>query len=103
MVPNIQKNMLFRTYSDRCLTACKIVKHIDIHEVSSKKIMEVRYRIMKNIYEVECALHVPRNIMFTSLQYKLTKKMEKKMNSGKKNILFNKIILKTVENINDLL
>jgi hypothetical protein len=58
--------------------------------------------MMKNIYEVECSLHVPRNIMFTSLQYNLTKKMEKKMNSGKKNI-FNKIILKTVENINDLL
>ena len=29
--------------------------------------------------------------------------MEKEMNSGKKNILFNKIILKTFENINDLL
>ena len=103
MVPNIQKNMLFRTYSDRCLTACKIVKHTDLHELYSKNFAELRYRMMKNMYEVECALHVPRNIMFTSLQYKLTKKMEKKMNSGKKNILFNKIILKTVENINDLL
>jgi hypothetical protein len=67
--------------------------------------MELRHRIMKNIYEVECAVHVPRNIMFTTLQYKLTKKMEKKMNnnSGKQNILFNKIIFNTVKTINDLL
>jgi hypothetical protein len=41
--------------------------------------------------------------MFTSLPYKLSKKIEKKMNSGKKNEIFNKIILKTVESINDLL
>jgi hypothetical protein len=65
--------------------------------------MELRHRIMKNIYEVEYALHVPRNIMFTSLQYKLTKKIEKKMNSANKNTLFNKIMVKTAENINDLL
>jgi phosphorylcholine metabolism protein LicD len=103
MVPNIQKNMLFRTYSNNCLTACKIVKHIDIHELTSKKIMELRHRIFKKIYEIECALHIPRNIMFTSLQYKLTKKIEKKMNSAKKNETFNKTILKTVERINYLL
>jgi competence transcription factor ComK len=103
MVPNIQKNMLFRTYSDRCLTACKIVKHTDLHELYSKNFAKVRYHYLKKIYELECAVHVPKNIMFTTLQYKLTKKIEKKMNSGKQNILFNKIILKTVENINDLL
>ena len=103
MVPNIQINTLFRTYSSRCLTACKIINHTDVHEVCSKNFAEVRYRIIKNIYELECALHLPRNIMFTSLQYKLSKKIEKKMNSGKKNILFNKIILKTAESINDLL
>ena len=102
-VPKIQKNMLFRTYSKQCLTACKIVKHTDLHELYSKKIAEVRYRVMKKIYEVECALHVPRNIMFTSLQYKLSKKIEKKMNSSKENILFNKIILKTAESISTLL
>jgi hypothetical protein len=103
MVPNIQKNMLFRTYSKQCLTACKILKHTDVHELYSKNLAEVRYRIIKNIYELECTLHLPRNIMFTSLQYKLSKKIEKKMNSGKKNEIFNKIILKTVESINDLL
>ena len=104
MVPNIQENMLFRTYSDKCLTACKIVKHTDVHESYSKKIAKVRYRYLKIMYEIECALHVPRNIMFTSLQYKLTKKIEKKMNdNSKKNILFNKIILKTFESINHLL
>jgi hypothetical protein len=103
MVPNIQKNMLFRTYSNKCLTACKISKHVGVHEVCSKKIMEQRHRIVKNIYNFEKALHVPRNIMFTSLQYKLAKKIEKKMNNDdNKNILFNKIVLKTCKKIDNL-
>jgi hypothetical protein len=101
MVPNIEKNVLFRTYSKKCLTACKILKQTDVHEVCSKKTMELMYNYKKKIYEVECALHVPRNIMFTSLQYKLAKKIEKKINSDE-NILFNKIVLKTFKKIDNL-
>lgn len=101
MVPNIQKNMLFRTYSDKCLTACKIANHIDVHELSCKKMMERRYSIMKKLYEVENALHIPRNIMFTTLQYKLIKNMEKKLNKSK-NEIFNKTVLKTVEKVDNL-
>ena len=103
MVPNIQKNTLFRTYSNKCLTECKIVKHVYIHEMASKKLMELRYNIMKKIYNVESTLKIPRNIMFNTLQYKLMKKIEKKINKNdNKNVLFNKIILKTVEKIDDL-
>jgi hypothetical protein len=102
MVPNIQKNMLFRTYSTQCLTACKILKHVGVHEVGSKKLMELMYKYKKNIYQVECALHVPRNIMFTSLEYKLKKKLETTLNSTNKNQIFNKAVLKTFKKINDL-
>jgi hypothetical protein len=103
MVPKIQKNVLFRTYSKQCLTACKISKHTELHEMSSKKMMELRFRIIKNIYNFENTLCVPRNIMFTSLQYKLLKKLEKIMNiDDKKNILFNKIILQTCKKIDNL-
>jgi lipopolysaccharide cholinephosphotransferase len=105
MVPNIQKNMLFRTYSDKCLTSCKIVSNTDFHELCSKKIMEKRYHYLKNIYEVERIVHLPTKIMFTSVHYKLLKKIENKYkyNSGNnRNKLFNKLIIKTVENINYL-
>lgn len=101
MVPNIQKNMLFRTYSNKCLDACKISKHVGAHEVCSKRMMELRHRIIKKIYNFEKALHVPRNIMFTSLHYKLSKKIEKKMNSDN-NKRFNKVILTTFKKINHL-
>jgi phosphorylcholine metabolism protein LicD len=104
MVPKNQKNMLFRTYSKQCLTACKISKHTELHEMCSKKTMELMYKYKKNIYQVECALHVPRNIMVTSLQYKLIKKLEKTINSDdKKNILFNKIILQTCKKIDSVI
>jgi len=104
MVPKNQKNMLFRTYSKQCLTACKISKHTELHEMCSKKTMELMYKYKKNIYQVECALHVPRNIMVTSLQYKLIKKLEKTINSDdKKNILFNKIILQTCKKIDNVI
>ena len=102
MVPNIEKNVLFRTNSKQCLKACKILKHNDIHETCSKKTMELMYKYKKKLYEVECALRVPRNIMVTSLQYKLLKKLEKKMNNDNKNILFNKIVLKTCKKIDNL-
>jgi phosphorylcholine metabolism protein LicD len=101
MVPSIQKNVLFRTYSDKCLTSCKIANHIDIHELSCKKTMERRYRILKRIYEIESAVHIPRNIMFTALQYKLSKKIEKKLNSQNKNQIFNKTFYKTAEKIDN--
>jgi len=99
MVPNNQKNTLFRAYSNKCLTACKISKHVDVHEVGSKKIMELRYNTMKKIYHVENALKIPRSIMFTTLNYNLTKKIEKGIN---KNIVVNKFFLKTFKKIDDL-
>ena len=101
-IPNIQKNVLFRTYSEKCLTSCKIQKHTGVHEVCSIKIMELRYKYFKKIYEIERRLNVPRNIMFISLQYKVAKKIEEKMNSGKKNVILNKFILKTFKNISKL-
>lgn len=102
MVPNIQKNVLFRTYSADCLTGCKIVKHTDMHEMSSKKIMELRYNYLKIIYDIECSFKVPKNVMFTLLQYNLSKKIEKKINDNKNNKIFDNLILKIFKNINDL-
>ena len=99
MVPNIQTNTLVRTYSEKCLTACKITNHTDVHESCSKKLMQLRYHYIKKIYEAERKLHIPRNIMFTSLQYKLTKKIEKKINNDKK---ISNLFCKMVKNVNYL-
>jgi hypothetical protein len=44
--------------------------------------------IIKNIYEVESALHIPKPIMFTSLQYKVIKKIEEKFNANDKKIYY---------------
>lgn len=104
MVPNIQINTLFRTYSSRCLTACKIINHTDVHEVCSKNLMQVRYYYMKKIYELERKLNIPQKRMFTLLQYKLSKKIEKKINkNNKKDKIFNDLFYKTVNKLNYIL
>jgi hypothetical protein len=103
MVPNIEKKILFRTYSKKCLTSCKILKHTDVHESCSKQTLNLRYRVIKNIYEAERIFHIPRNIMFTSSHYRLAKIMENKLNNtANKNQIFNKILLKTVKKIDYL-
>lgn len=101
MVPNIQINTLFRTYSSNCLTACKILNHTDLHEICSKNIIELRYHYMKKIYELERKLNIPQKRMFTLLQYKLSKKIEKKINkNNKKDKIFNDLFYKTVNKLN---
>jgi len=103
MVPNIEKKILFRTYSKKCFTECKILKHTDIHKSCSNQMLNLKYRIIKNIYEVERIFHIPRNMMFTSSYYRLAKIIENKLNNtANKNQIFNKIFLKTVEKINNL-
>jgi phosphorylcholine metabolism protein LicD len=103
MVPNIEKKILFRTYSKKCLTSCKILKHTDMHESFSKQMMNLRYRVIKNIYEVDRIFHIPRNMTFTSSHYRLAKLIEKKLNNtANKNQILNKIFLKTVKKIDYL-
>ena len=102
MIPNIQKNTLFRTYSSHCLTTCKITNHTDIHEVCSKNMLEIRYRCIKRLYEFERKFNIPRKMMFTSLQYKLIKKLEKILSDNNNSKEVNNLILKTVKNINNI-
>jgi len=46
MVPNIEKNALYRNFSDKCLTACKISNHVILHD----GIFNTR-TFQKNFYE----------------------------------------------------
>lgn len=66
--------------------------------------MELRYHYIKKIYEIERKLNIPQKRMFTLVQYKLLKKIEKKLNNNnKKNNIFNDLCNKTLENINYVL
>ena len=99
MVPNNQINVLYRTYSDKCLTACKIANHIALHEFSNKKFMEHRYKLLKNIYSIENRLNiVPRKNTIISFQYKVIKELETQLNNNAlfKNNLLNKGFLKSI-------
>jgi hypothetical protein len=99
MVPNNQINVLYRTYSDKCLTACKIANHIALHEFSNKKFMEHRYKLLKSIYSIENRLNIiPRKNTIISFQYKVIKELETQLNNNAlfKNNLLNKGFLKSI-------
>ena len=94
MVPNNQINVLYRMFSDKCLTICKIANHTAMHEFLNKKIMEKRFKVIKNLYQVENTLNiVPRKNTITSFQYKIIKKIETELNN---NNLFNKVFLNSI-------
>ena len=98
MVPNNQINLLYRTFSDKCLTICKIANHTFVHEFANKKIMEKRFKVVKKLYQVENTLNVPRKNTITLLHYKIIKKIEMQLNNNNNNNnnLFNKVVFNSI-------
>ena len=102
MVPNNQVNVLYRMFSDKCLTICKIANHTFVHEFINKKIMEKRHKVLKTLYSVENTLNVPRKNTITSLHYKIIKKIETELNNNSNNNnLFNKVLFKSMKIISN--
>ena len=75
MVPNNQVNVLYRNFSDECLTVCKISNHVILHEsiINSKKVQEGHYIYSKNLYSIEKLLNISRENALNAQQYKIIK------------------------------
>jgi len=75
MVPNNQINLLFRNFSDKCLTMCKISNHIGLHEgiFNNKNIQEGHYNFSKNLYSIEKIFNISRESTLNTYKYKLIK------------------------------
>ena len=54
-VPNHEINPLYRTFSDKCLTSCKISNHVLVHEsfINNKQFMVSRYKLLQQMYSVD--------------------------------------------------
>ena len=62
MVPNNEINVLYRNFSDQCLSACKISSHVTLHEgfFNSKAYQEGHYALFKYIDGIDRVFDIPK-------------------------------------------
>lgn len=93
VVPNIEKNVLYRNFSDKCLTTCKISNHVILHDgfFNTKKFQEKYFEFLKHINNVDTFFNIPRKNSLNMIQCNLAKNI---LLDQKSNILNNNIISK---------
>lgn len=79
-VPN-QINVVYRVFSDKCLTSCKISNHVLMHEsfINKKQFMIARYKLLQQLYNIDQVNPVKINKDYTLIgqQYKIINKFTK--------------------------
>ena len=75
MVPNNEINVLYRNFSDKCLTACKISSHVTFHEgyFNSKAYQEGHYALSKYIDGIDRVFNISKKNSLNMLQCNLAK------------------------------
>ena len=93
MVPNIQTNVLYRNFSDKCLTTCKISNHVIVHEgfFNSKIFHENFYEYIKYINNIDKTLNISRKNSLNTIHAKFFKNIIFNPNSK---LINNKVIYK---------
>jgi hypothetical protein len=96
MVPNNEINVLYRNFSDQCLSACKISSHVTLlHEgfFNSKAYQEGHYALSKYIDGIDRVFDIPKKKSLNMLQCNVAKQI---LHSNSK--LLNNHIIKTIFN-----
>lgn len=96
MVPNNEINVLYRNFSDQCLSACKISSHVTLlHEgfFNSKAYQEGHYALFKYIDGIDRVFDIPKKKSLNMLQCNLAKQI---LHSNSK--LLNNDIIKKIFN-----
>jgi hypothetical protein len=77
MVPNNETNVLYRNFSDECLTTCKISNHVTLHEgiFNRKEYQEGHYALCKFINSFDKALNISKKNSLNMLQCVVAKKI----------------------------
>jgi len=95
MVPNNEINVLYRNFSDKCLTACKISNHVTLHEgfFNRKKYQEGQNALFKYINSIDKMFNVSKKNSLNMLQCNIAKQI---LHSNSK--LFNNDFIKKILN-----
>lgn len=93
MVPNIEKNVLYRNFSDKCLTTCKISNHVILHHgfFNSRKFQENYYEFVKNVNSFDKFFNISKKNSLNMIQCNIVKNM---LFDPKSKLINNKIISK---------
>ena len=77
IVPNNEINVLYRNFSDQCLTACKISSHIALHEgfFNSKRYQEGQYALSKYIDGIDRVFNISKKNSLNMLQCNVAKQI----------------------------
>jgi hypothetical protein len=77
MVPNNEINVLYRNFSDQCLTACKISSHVALHEgfLNSKMYQEGHYTLCKYIDGIDKMFNISKKNSLNMLQCNVAKQL----------------------------
>ena len=77
MVPNNEINVLYRNFSDQCLTACKISSHVTLHEgfLNSKTFQQGHYTLCKCIDSFDKMFNISKKNSLNMLQCNVAKQI----------------------------
>ena len=77
MVPNSPTNVLYRNFSDQCLSTCKISSHVALHEgfLNSKTYQEGHYTLCKYIDGFDKIFNISKKKSFNMLQCNVAKQL----------------------------
>ena len=100
MIPNNATNVLYRNFSDQCLSECKISNHVVLHEgiFNSKMYQEGQYEMFKRVHDVDKFFNISKKNSLNMLQSKVANKI---LHSNSK--FLNNPLIKKLLNNNNLL
>lgn len=77
MIPNNEINILYRNFSDKCLSACKISSHVSLHEgiTNSRIFQEGYYKLCKNIDGLDKVFNISRKNSLNMMNCNIAKKI----------------------------
>jgi hypothetical protein len=76
MVPKNEINVLYRNFSDQCLSACKISSHVALHEgfFNSKTYQDGQYTVFKYVDGIDKFFNISKKNSLNMLQCNVAKK-----------------------------
>ena len=94
MIPNNEINVLYRNFSDKCLTACKISSHVALHDgfFNSKTYHEGHYALCKYINGIDKFFNISKKNSLLMIQCNAAKKVLHSNSSLLNNEFFKKLL-----------
>jgi hypothetical protein len=94
MIPNNEINVLYRNFSDKCLTTCKISSHVALHDgfFNTKAYQEGHHILCKYINDLDKFFNIPKKKSLNMVQCNVAKKILHSNSKLLNNDMFKRIL-----------